>query len=250
MELLIEKLLGFVMVMTRISAFFLVAPVFGWRSIPSMIKVAAPVMLAIFFSITHPPAVTAEQTSAVQAVLLLGCEATYGLALGAVANVLFSAAKLGGKIAERQMGLSMAQVIDPFTQEHGAPIASLLEMVLALAFLAANGHHLLLKVIERSYEVFPAGDIPSAATLAGKMLEASSAMFVAGLRLAAPVLAAMLVLLVALAILARLVPEMNIFFISFPLRIGLGLAIVTVCVPFINDFVSEMAELMSKMLPL
>jgi len=247
---LIEKVLGFAMVMTRISAFFLVVPVFGWDTIPMTIKVTTAVALSIFFSLTNPPAVAAHQASAVQATLLLGCEATYGLALGTIASVLFSAVKLGGRIIEDQMGLSMAEIIDPLTEERGQPLASLLEMIFVIAFLAANGHHLLIRVIHRSYELFPAGKIPTMAVLAGNMLEATTMMLSAGLRLAAPILAALLVLLVALAILARIVPEMDIFFISFPLRIAVGLVMLVVFAPFINGFVSEAAELMAKVLPL
>jgi flagellar biosynthetic protein FliR len=249
-DALTEKLLGFAMVLTRISAFFLVVPVFGWETIPTTMKVAAAVLLSIFFSLTSPLVVSAEQASAVQAMLLLGGEATYGLALGAIASILFSAVKLSGRIVEDQMGLTMAEILDPLTQEQSQPLASLLEMIFVIAFLAANGHHLLIKVIQRSYELFPAGKIPTMAALAGNMLEATSMMLIAGLRLSAPMLAAMLVLLVALAILARIVPEMDIFFISFPLRIVLGLVMLVVFVPFIDGFVGEMAQLMAKMLPL
>jgi len=249
-DVLTEKLLGFAMVLTRISAFFLVVPVFGWETIPMTIKVAAAVLLSIFFSLTSPLAVSAEQASAVQAMLLLGGEATYGLALGAIASVLFTSVKLSGRIVEDQMGLTMAEIIDPLTQEQSQPLATLLEMIFVVAFLAANGHHLLIKVIHHSYELFPPGKIPTMAALAGNMLEATSMILIVGLRLAAPILAAMLVLLVALAILARIVPEMDIFFISFPLRIVLGLVMLVVCVPFIDGFVGEMSQLMAKVLPL
>lgn len=248
--LLIEKLLGFSMVLTRISAFFLVVPIFGWDIIPATIKAAGAVLLSIFFCMTNPPAVAAGQASALQAIVLLGGEAAYGLALGAITSILFSTVKLGGRIIEDQMGLSIAEMLDPLTQEQGLPLASLLEMIFVIAFLGANGHHLLIKVIHRSYELFPAGKIPSTATLAGNCLEATSMMLAAGLQFAAPVLAAMLVLLVALAILARIIPEMDIFFISFPLRILIGFALVVVLVPFIDGFVGEMAQLMARILPL
>ncbi len=247
---MIEKLLGFVMVLTRISAFFLVVPVFGWLIVPKTIKVAAVVLLAIFFSATSQLVAVEGHTSAVQAALLLSAEATYGLALGIIASVLFSALKLGGRIIENQMGLSMAEILDPLTQERAQPLATMLEMIFVLAFLAANGHHLLLRIIHRSYELFPAGRIPTIADLTGSILEATSMMLVAGLRLAAPVLAAILLLLVTLAILARIVPEMNIFFISFPLRIGLGFVMLVIFVPFIDGFVSEAAKMMAKILPL
>jgi flagellar biosynthetic protein FliR len=254
-EFLVGKVFVFAMVLTRISAFFLVIPIFGTESIPATIKVAATVMLSIFFSIINPQAALAgisgvEQGSAIQAILLLGGEAAYGLALGAIANIIFSAVKLAGNIMEEQMGLSMAEIIDPMSEGRGTPLAILLEMIFILAFLSANGHHLLLKVIQKSYELFPAGKIPTMATLAGNMLEATSVMLVAGLRLAAPILAALLVLLVALAILSRIVPEMDIFFISFPLRIILGFIIVIALVPFINEFVGETAKLMARILPL
>ena len=80
--IIIEKLLGFAMVMTRISAFFLIAPIFGTPAIPATIKVAATVLLSIFFSLINPPVAAAHQASTMQAILLLGSEATYGLALG------------------------------------------------------------------------------------------------------------------------------------------------------------------------
>jgi flagellar biosynthetic protein FliR len=248
--LLIEKLLGFAMVLTRISAFFLVAPVFGWETIPMTIKLAGTLLLSFFFTLTNPPAVTPEQASTLQVMLLLGGEATYGLALGAIANILFSVVKLGGRIMEDQMGLTMAEILDPLTEERGQPLASMLEMIFVIAFLSANGHHILIRVIERSYALFPAGKIPTLAALAGNMLEATSMMLAAGLRIAAPMLAALLVLLAALAILSRIVPEMNIFFISFPLRILLGMVLLVAFVPFIGEFVGETAKLMARLLPL
>jgi flagellar biosynthetic protein FliR len=238
------------MVLTRISGFFLFVPVFGWEIIPMTIKVAAAVLLSAFFSLVNPPAIAIQQTSAVQVMLLLGCEATYGLALGVIANILFSAVKIGGRMVEDQMGLAMVEVIDPLTEERGQPIGSLLEMIFVIAFLGANGHHLLIKVIHRSYELFPAGKIPTVAVLAGNMLEATSTMLAAGLQLTAPILAVLLVVLIVLAILARVVPEMDIFFISFPLRIILGLVMLIAFVPFIDGFVGEMARLMARLLPL
>jgi flagellar biosynthetic protein FliR len=247
---LIEKMLSFALVLTRVSAFFLFVPIFGSETIPILFRISATALLSIFFCITNPPMVMAQDASAIQAIILLGGEATYGLALGIIASILFSIVKLGGRIIEDQMGLTMAEIIDPLTEERGQPLASLLEMIFVLAFLAANGHHIFIRVIQKSYELFPAGKIPTMASLAGNMLDATSMMLIAGLRIAAPILAALLVLLVALAILARIVPEMDIFFISFPLRLLLGLIMLVAFVPFIDEFVGETAKLMAKLLPL
>jgi flagellar biosynthetic protein FliR len=250
MELVVGKLLGFAMVLTRISAFFLVVPVFSWKTIPVRVKVAMTVLVSIFFLMVKPPSITANQVSTLKAILLIANEATYGLALGLVATVLFSVVKFSGRIIERQMGLAMAQILDPLTGERTQPLGSMLEMIFVILFLAANGHHSFLLIISRSYEAFPAGSIPTISVLASGVIRASSTMFLLGLRLAAPILAAFLLLMVALAVLARIVPEMNILFISLPLRVGLGLLMVAIFLPFINGFVSEFADWMGNLLPL
>ena len=82
MALMIEKLLGFVMVLTRISSFFLVLPVFSWKSIPVRIKVTMTILLSVFFSMITPFSINSGQISTAKAVLLIANEATYGLALG------------------------------------------------------------------------------------------------------------------------------------------------------------------------
>jgi flagellar biosynthetic protein FliR len=247
---MVEKLLSFLMILTRISAFFLLAPVFSSVTIPVRIRAAMAVLLAIFFSVIAPTTIIVKGAGTIETVLLIANEATYGLALGLIASLMFSVVKFSGRIIERQMGLAMAQIMDPLSNERTRPLGSLLEIIFVILFLSANGHHLLILIIARSYEAFPAGQIPTLSILAGGVVEASSTMFVAGLRLAAPMLAAFLLLMIVLAILARAVPEMNILFISFPLRVGLGLLMAAIFLPFTNEFVSEFADWMGKLLPL
>ena len=144
----------------------------------------------------------------------------------------------------------MTEIIDPLTESESSPFSGLLEMIFALLFLSANGHHLFLLALSKSYEAFPSGTIPGIAALAGGVLATNTAMFMAGLRLAAPMLAAFLVLMVALAMLARLVPEMNILFISMPARLLLGIFLAAAFLPFLSSFVSEVADWMARLLPL
>jgi flagellar biosynthesis protein FliR len=247
---MLETLLGFALVLTRLSAFFLILPVFGWMSIPMRVKVAATVLLSVFFTLLAPLAVEVAEVSTVKAIMLLASEATYGLALGVIINLLFSVVKLSGQIIERQMGMTMANILDPMTGDSARPLGSLLEMLFILLFLGANGHHLFLLVIMKSYVAFPVGTAPTIGVLATGVITAGSAMLVAGLRLAAPMLAAFLVLMVALALLARLVPEMNILFISMPVRLGLGLLMAGTFLPFVNGYITELANWMAKLLPL
>ncbi len=250
MELMIEKLLGFVLVLTRLSAFFVVLPVFGWKSIPPRVKVAMILSLAIFFSVVMPFGLDAAKVSVLEAVLLIVNEAVYGLALGLIVVLIFSVVKFSGRVIERQMGLALAATLDPLTGERTQPLGMLIEMIFILFFLSANGHHLLLLVVSRSYEVFPVGSIPTIQVLTAGVVKAGSAMFLAGLRLSAPAFAAFIVLIVALGVLARIAPQMNILFISLPLRVGLGLVMAAIFVPFVNGFVPEFADWLEKLLPL
>ncbi|OHB57848.1 MAG: hypothetical protein A2173_07145 [Planctomycetes bacterium RBG_13_44_8b] len=250
-----EKLLGFIMVLTRLSAFFMLIPVFGWKTIPTSVKIAMTMLLAIFFSNKTALAIPVRagnngQFSFAEVIFLISNEATYGLALGLVVVIIFSVIKFSGSIIESQMGLSMVEIFDPLTNEETELLSSLLEMIFIIMFLSANGHHLFLMIISRSFDVFPAGSIPTISVLTEGVMKAGSAMFLAGLRLAAPMLAAFLLLLIVLAILSRIVPEMDILFISLPLRIGLGLLMAAIFLPFISGFVSEFADWMGKLLPL
>jgi len=249
MEVMIEKLLGFVLILTRISAFFLVLPVFGWTTIPARVKAAMTLLMSIFFATIIPMPVDAGQVSTAEAVLRMAYEATYGLALGIIAATLFAVVRFSGRIVEREMGLAMAEILDPLTGERTQPVGSLLEMIFVLLFLSANGHHMFMLVLARSYDAFPVGSIPTVPVLVGGVVKAGSVMFMVSLKLAAPMLAAFILLMVILAVLARILPEMDILFISLPLRVGLGLMMLAVFVPFIYSFVSEFADLMNKLLP-
>jgi len=245
-----QTLLGFALIVTRISAFFLVLPVFGWKAIPVRIKVAATILLSVFFGAITPLNIDPAEVSTLTAIMLLMGEAVYGLALGLTVAMLFSVVQLSGRIVEQQMGLTMAKIVDPLTGEQVNPLSSLLEMIFVLLFLNANGHHLFLLVISKSYSAFPPGSIPTIDLLVGGLIQTGSAMFIASLRLAAPMLAAFLILMVALALLARLVPEMDILFMSMPVRAGLGLFMAAALMPFVGGFVGEMADWMAKLMPL
>lgn len=247
------KLFDFAMVLTRVSAFFLILPIFGFKAIPMRIKIALAIFVSLFLLMVSPHTARsnpAEQISTLEVILLLNYEGIYGLCMGLIVLSVFASVKFCGRIAERQMGLAMAQILDPLTGEQGQPLGMLMEMLFILAFLSANGHHLFLLTLSRSYEAFPAGSIPTIQIMVGGVVASGSTLLMAGLRLAAPMLGAFLLLMVVLGVVARVAPETNILFISLPLRVGLGLMLAVVFMPFITGFVGEFADLMGKLLPL
>jgi len=245
-----SMLLGLAMILTRTSGFFLVLPIFGWQAIPVHVKTAIAIILSLFFYTCKPLAINPAELSTPTAILLLAGEALYGLALGLIAALLFSVVQLSGRIAEQQMGMTISEIVDPLKGEETGELSSLMEMIFILLFLSANGHHLLLLILSKSYDAFPPGTVPTPNVLVEAVVSAGSAMFIASLRLAAPMLGAFLVLMVALALLARLVPEMDILMVSIPARVALGLFLVAAFLPFVGGFVTEFADWMAKLLPI
>jgi flagellar biosynthetic protein FliR len=248
MELIIPTLLGFVLVLTRVSAFFVTIPIFSWPSIPASVKITMALLVTIFFATITPFPLHAEEINTMQAVILIVNEAIYGFALGLAATMLFMTVKIAGTIIEQEMGLNMAEIFDPMTGEPAQAISTFLEMVFILLLLSANIHHLFLVTVAKSYELFPLGSPPDLPKLLTGIINAGANMLLFSLKLAAPVLAASLILMVVLAIAARVMPDMDIFFMSFPLKIGLGIILIAFMLPYIDFYVLEFSRLMNKLL--
>lgn len=250
MDIFIQYFMPFILVLTRIAAFMFSCPVFGWRTIPVRVKLAIVVLLSIFFSFTVSPDVMLNRVPLIAALILIAQEAAYGLALGLICNCLFFAVRIAGRIAEVQMGLTMANIMDPLTGDTGQPMGTLLEMIFVLLFFSIEGHHIFIMLIAKSFDSFALGVIPTTEMLYSGVIQSCSTMMLLGLRLAAPMLAAFMVLMVVLAILARIAPEMNILFISLPVKVGLGLLMAAIFLPYINSYLKEFQVFVERLIPI
>jgi len=247
MDGLLVRVLPYMMLLGRVSAFVGVLPIFSWQVVPMIVRAGIAVLMTVFFGYILPlPQVGAAQGHWLAASVLVVGEVVIGLALGLAVNFVFQAVQQGGHMIVQQMGFAESGIIDPTTGEETETMAVFMETTFILLFLGANGHHLLLRVLGRSYQVFPLGGAPDAAALASGLVAAGSMMLLLALKLAAPALAAFLVLAVVLAIVARVLPDMNVLMESFPLRVGLGLFMAAALVPSLVDLVDEMTTWMSR----
>lgn len=249
MDVFVGYFMPFFLVFTRIAAFVFTAPVFSWKVVPVRIKLGMVVLLTVFFSLIITPDAYLYNIHILSGLVLLAQEAIYGLALGLICSALFFVVRVGGRIIERQMGLTMANILDPLTGDNAQPLGMLLEIIFILLFLSINGHHGLLMMIAKSFEAFTLGAMPSIEMLYTGVLKSVSAMLFLALRLSAPILAAFLILMVVLAILARIAPEMNILFISLPVRVGLGLLMAALFMPYLNSYLKEFEDFLSRLIP-
>lgn len=224
----------------RVSGFVAVLPIFGATSVPVIARAGIAIVLTAFFGIVTPPRFMLVGSYG-QAGLLLAGEIVIGLGLGLTINLVFLAVQQGGRIIGILLGLADAGIIDPVNGEEADPAGLILETIFALLFLAARGHELLLRVIGGSMKAFPLGGAVNIAALTEAVVSAGSAMLEFALRLAGPMVAAFFLLAVVLAVLARVMPDMNILFESYPLRLGLGMLMALAILPSFTRFVEDLS---------
>lgn len=219
-----EYVLRILLVFVRIGGLLMAAPVFGHQMIPVRVRVLAGVLLAYSVAGFATGPLPEYVTHNVGFVLVLLVEAGTGLLLGFTARLLFWAIDFAGSIMGFQMALSLAQTYNPMSGTSSNPLGRILSYTALLAFLLADGHHHLLRALVRSFEVIPLGAAPLAAG-GPLLLEYVGAFFRIALRLSAPFLVVLFMSDVALGIFARVIPQANLFALSLPVKLLVGLGV-------------------------
>lgn len=232
-----QQFVGFMLALIRISALLVVAPFFGSDTVPTRVKI----FLSLFLTIMILPIIKQEQAPAGSSLLFLFPlamkEMFIGLFLGFVARLMFEGFQFAGTLISTQMGLGMSQLVDPESGQQASPIGNIYTLVAIVIFLNLNGHQMLISALYKSFEIAPL----YAANVLENAAEVSTArmfndIFVIGVKLAAPSMVTLFLIEVSTGILARIVPQMNIFFIALPLRLGVGLFIVIATLPIFYLF--------------
>ena len=212
----------FALVLSRVAGIFTAIPVFGGRRLPLRIRVITVVTITLvcfpILALTPP-----EMPSDVFALALLVLrELMIGITLSFITQIIFSAVEFSGHIIGMQMGFTLSSIIDPANGTQ-TQIMSVMQTLLAtLMFLSMNIHHLFIRTIVDSFRIIPLAGWQLNAEMISFLIRATSDIFVLGIRLAAPVMVALLLTSVTLGIMARAFPQMNIFMVSLPLNIGIG----------------------------
>jgi flagellar biosynthetic protein FliR len=243
----IPQILAFVLVVARLSGLFLLAPVFSSRQIPARVKIMALTVMAV----TMTPLVAAGEYSRIpesglDLVLLIGKETIIGLALGFAVAVVFSAVQVAASFIDTAMGFAMANVIDPTSGSQQAVFGSFYSIVATLSFLAVNGHHWMLLGFTKSFSLIGVSEYPTFDRMFDNVLGVFGQLFVMAFQIAAPVLITLLLADVVLGIVARVVPQMNVFFVGIPLKIGIGMIAVIVALPtFVRFFQGRVSDIIT-----
>ena len=234
------NILIFFLILTRNAGMLLVAPIFGTNQIPPSIKVVISFALTvIMFPLVYklPYEIPAD-------LYIFALAATKeflaGVIIGFAAVLMFTAIQLAGEYISHLMGLSIANVVDPISNQHVPVIGQFYYILALLMFLSINGHHWLFAAVQTSYLAVPIGfEFPGIMIVLERLLVLSSQMFVIAMMLIAPILGVLFVTEVALGFMAKVMPQMNIFVVGLPLKIYIGLTLIIMVLPMTESYLQN-----------
>ncbi len=234
--------MSFLLCLARTIGFFVQAPIWGSNHINKQVKVglSAGVAIVIFPYIPIPDALPGGPFTFI---LLVASQITVGLVIGFVAFIPMAMAQFGGELMDIQMGLSSAAANDPSSKGTINLIRRLKFYIAMIVYLILNGHHVLLDAIARSFEIVPLTGVRFSSILITELIRITSELLYVGVQIGLPVLGALFMIQIALGIMAKVAPQMNVFMLSFPLNILMGLTILVSSIPL---FVARLKPLFSR----
>ena len=244
--------LSLLLTLIRVSLLVFLLPIFGAENAPRTLKAAICLALtaAIWPHVSFPGEAMPTHPFGVGLIVL--SELVLGLMFSLVVRFTFAGIQAGGQILAFQMGFSMATAVDPMQGEQETVLSQFLYIVAILTFLVLNGHLYILAALMESFRIIPAGGLMLHPPLGMQIITMSTEVFVLALKVAAPVLAALFLVELALALMARAAPQMNLLIIGFPLKIAIGLfflgLLFTLMAEHINDFIINSGPLILNLL--
>ncbi len=234
----------FLLILLRVSALLIVAPIFGHRLFLARAKVGLAVMVSmVVFPLVD--GFDVPEGFFPYAVMMAG-EVILGLVLGYVVLLLFIGIQFAGQLAGLQMGFGIVNVIDPQSHDQISIIGQFLNILAILMVLTLDGHHIILNGLLGSFEAVPLGGVVLQASIAHKLIALSSEVFVIAIKISAPILVALFLISTAMGVLARTVPQMNVFIVGFPVQLAVGLSVLVATLPLFQIIVERAIHLIER----
>ncbi|HVC49368.1 MAG TPA: flagellar biosynthetic protein FliR [Burkholderiales bacterium] len=230
--LLIKSWMAIMWPFLRILSMLAADPILGNTAIPARVKIGLAGFLSILLApiLPTPPYI---DPGSPEGLLLMAQQVFIGLAMGLAVRILFVALEMAGNLIGLQMGLGFATFFDPQNGTQVPVVAQFIELVGILLFLSVNGHYLVLEALSQSFNVWPVG--PGQFHVGGikALLGWASVMFSIGLKIAMPAIAALLVANIAIGVVSKAAPQLNLFAIGFPITLAIGFVVLGLVLPYL-----------------
>jgi len=241
---------SFIWPLTRILGLLTIAPPFGSASVPMLTKLLLGVMIAVVVSpnVPIPPAL---DPASLTGLLIMGQQLLIGLSMGFAVRMVFAAVEMAGELVSSTMGLGFAVFFDPQSQGRTSAISQMLSLLTTLVFLSINGHLMLLAVISDSFTSLPITAAPITTEGFHYLVLSAALIFRMGLQLSLPILVALLITNIALGVLTRAAPQLNLFGIGFPITMIAGFLLIAISLPYmltpLQHFLGETMDLVRSL---
>ena len=219
--------------LSRILGLIAASPLFGNATFPRSAKVGLGVLLSLIIA-PIVPALPAADPLSMAGFMILVQEMLIGLAMGFSMRIVFAAVEMAGEVASMTMGLGFATVFDPQSRGRSSAVSQFVALISTLAFMSVNGHLVLIEVLAESFISLPISATPMSSGMALEVAKWGAIIFSTGLQLSLPIVAALLITTVALGILTRAAPQLNIFGIGFPISLGVGILLLSQTMPYLS----------------
>ena len=239
-----EEFERFLFVFFRVGAMILFVPILGSRQIPMTLKIG----FVFFISIVTFPLINdrplPDPKGVFELSMFLMADVTIGLGIAFISRLIFAAVQVAGTVVDFQMGFGVVNVIDPQTETQVSVTAQFHNILAVLVFLTTDAHHYIIQAIVESFFIINPMEVDFTGITPEYLLHLFSGTFTTAVKIAAPIMAILFFLSVGMGLVARTVPQMNVFIVGFPLQIGIGLIMVGLSMSFFNVLVqNEMHDL-------
>ena len=238
----------FMLVFARVGAMVMLLPGFGETNIPVRVKLSIALLLTLIILPLHRAAYHVDMTSMTALGVLMVHEIVIGIVLGATARVTLAALSVAGSVIAQQLGLGFVTAVDPTQGQQGVIIGNFLSLLGMTLLFATDTHYLIISALSESYRIFSPGEMLPTGDIAALATRAFAAAFKIGMQLSAPFLVFGLVFNIGLGVLARLMPQMQVYFVGTPLAIMIGFVIFALVLAammstYLNYFIGVMHDL-------
>jgi flagellar biosynthesis protein FliR len=233
-----EQVIGFFLVLGRVSPLFLLAPLFSSKLLPARARGIVAVALAIGIA----PVVAAQTVLPADVWEMAGLmlkEMLVGLAFAFALGALFAALQVAGSLLDTLIGFSFGALVDPMTGTTGGALNQLYALVGVIVFVVIDGDAWVIQGLARTYEAVPLAEAPAIGSLVEGAQVAFSGIFGAAIQVGAPVLLAVVLTDVAFGLVSRVVPQLNVFAVGFPAKVIVGLVLVGASLPFVAGWLGD-----------
>jgi len=232
------KIVGFFLVLARIGPLFVLAPLFSSKMLPRQVRAIVAIALAIGLTgvATNGQRISTEP---LVVVALLAKEMLIGLGFALIVGTVFWGLQMAGSLTDASAGFSFGSMIDPINGNQGGVVTQLYGLVGLITFIAIGGDAWMLRGLARTFDLVPLTRTPQINSLVAGTVQAFGSIYISGIEVAAPALLAILITDVAFGMVSRAMPQLNVFAVGFPMKIGIGLLVVAASMPFIGGWLSD-----------